>query len=176
MSANLTKEDLWSHIGCVFEVREETDIPCHDACQTPCKVTDYSTITSNVKWPKKSRYSTFYDRVIANKTYAWRFSALHESNRTDGAATAATAALMEDNFARIEISLGSMVIKRYKDERKISFSSFLASLGGALNLWCGITVVIILEFIDWMLKICLEKLNYTKTVEIESGTKENKAI
>ncbi len=166
MSANLTKEEFWAHVSCVFNVREETDIPCHEVCHTPCTVTDYITITSNVKWPKKSRYNTFYDRVIANKSYAWRFSQLQANNGSDDSHAVI---LVEDNFARLEISVGSMLIKRYKDEKKISFSSFLASLGGALNLWCGITVVIILECMDWVLKICLEKFNCMRTVEITSS-------
>ncbi len=174
MSANLSKEDFWSHVSCVFQVREESDIPCHDSCQAPCKVTDYTTITSNVKWPKKSRYSTFYDRVIANKTYAWRFSALQENNTFDATFKAAATPLVEDNFARLDISLGNTVIKRYKDIKKISLTSFLASLGGTLNLWCGITVVILLECIDWVLKICIHKLDDVKTVD--SKQKDNKPV
>ncbi len=79
--------------------------------------------------------------------------------------------MVEDNFAKIDISLGSNIMRRYEDTVKITNSSFMASLGGALNLWSGITVVIILEFVDWLIRIFLEKTQFMQTVQITNDTK-----
>ncbi len=174
-SANLTKRDFWEYTSCAAEIKAVKEEECMATCLTSCEETEYTTITSNVKWPKKSRYKTFYDTYLADKPFAWRFESLkkpcYKHMNCSFTEFMKDIMMVEDNFAKIDISLGSSIMRRYQDNIKISSSSFMATLGGALNLWSGITVVIILEFVDWLIRIFLEKTQFMGTVQITNDTK-----
>ncbi len=65
--------------------------------------------------------------------------------------------LTDNHFAKVNIILGDHRHTFITDHPQISLSSLLAKLGGSLNLWSGITVVIVIEFIDFILRLILTK-------------------
>ena len=107
----------------------------------------------------------YNNNILAQKSYAWRFADYYDIDcQAEGANCSEElltkrVRLTENQFAKVQISLGNPVITEFKDFEAITFSSFLASLGGVLNLWSGITVLVILECIDWSVKICRAKVN-----------------
>ena len=50
------------------------------------------------------------------------------------------------------------MVHEYKDTPKLTLSAFVSQLGAALNLWAGITVVVVVEFIEFFYEaICWRK-------------------
>ena len=68
-----------------------------------------------------------------------------------------------------------------EEKKKIGVADFFSKLGGALNLWAGITVVILFEMVELLCKIVMHKLqtrsNDKCTKEmIDSEEKKNETI
>ncbi len=115
---------------------------------------------SAINWPRPSLYSAFYEKVIQDKPYAWRFSELKNvctrySNCSHNSHLKQRH-LIEDNFAKVSIVLGDNMHATVKDNVKVSVFSFLSQLGGALNLWSGITLVVLIEIMEFIFKLSLD--------------------
>ncbi len=180
LSADLTPQQFWTNVNCLSETRFEVLHSCQEFCITNCQYVQYHATSSNAKWPKEQRYKTYYDSTISSMSYGWRFRDLGIDCETVNCSLemrAHRARLVDNNFAKISISLGSFTVTEFEDFEKITFSSFLAQLGGVLNLWSGITVVILLECIDWAAKIWLEKSKRceekTKTIKVKESPRSD---
>ena len=46
-----------------------------------------------------------------------------------------------------------------KDKPQLTATSFLSQLSGALNLWAGITVVIVIEIIEFWYEVVIDRIN-----------------
>ena len=57
---------------------------------------------------------------------------------------------------------------QYKARSQVSISAFLSQLGGALNLWAGITVVVLIELLELAYRT-LADLRKSKTVKKTSS-------
>ncbi len=114
----------------------------------------------------------YYKYLLSNKPYGWRFADIYDIDcQAEGANCSEElltkrARITEAQFATVQISLGNPVITEFKDFEAITLSSFLASLGGVLNLWSGISIFIILECIDWSVKIWTAKVNKIRNKEL----------
>ncbi len=155
-------EKVKNNINCMLWASDNEFGNCEETCQVPCVTHRYPTTITSTKWPKPSQHNAFYKSIIANKPYAWRFAELdidchsHTRNCTLEQIFRQQY-LVENHFAKVNIILGDHRHTFITDHPQISFSSLLAKLGGALNLWSGITVVIIVEVIDFLLKLFLTK-------------------
>ncbi len=157
-------EAVRSNVKCLYvEDNEDTHLEdCLGRCQVPCITYAYPATITSTKWPKPSQYKAFYKSIIANKSYAWRFAEMandchgEQSNCTQEQISQQQY-LVDNHFAKVDILLGDLRQTLITDHPQISLSSLLAKLGGALNLWSGITVVIIIEFIDFILKLVVMK-------------------
>ena len=48
----------------------------------------------------------------------------------------------------MELDIDEQLMMEYEARPQLSFTSFLSQLGGALNLWAGITVVVLVEIME----------------------------
>ena len=46
----------------------------------------------------------------------------------------------------------------YSDQPQLTFLAFISQLGGALNLWAGITVVVVIEIAELLFELVTRKL------------------
>ena len=61
--------------------------------------------------------------------------------------------LVEDNFLKIDFTLSVKAFREFVEVPEFSLFAFLGSLGGILNLWTGITLVVFVEFIEIIFNI-----------------------
>ena len=94
-----------------------------------------------------------YDEVIKHKSYAWRFHDIR--NDTDDNRIMHAIDNIRQNFLKVNIYLEDLVYTEYTDSPKVPFSVLLSQLGGALNLWAGITVVIVIEVIELFINLII---------------------
>ena len=77
-----------------------------------------------------------------------------ESNVSDWISQDQILSTLERNFLRVDIQMNHIDIILYKDIATTSLTTLISNLGGTLNLFAGITIVLFVEIID-MLILCL---------------------
>lgn len=56
-------------------------------------------------------------------------------------------------FSQVRIMLTDRYLTQWRDRAAMSLISLISQLGGQLNLWCGITVIIVVEFIEFVFNL-----------------------
>ena len=142
---------------------------CTKWCQLPCKEMRYRTTTSQSKWPNRQSHDAFYTEYIKNRIYENRFTSKVDWKRTPKLVEK----LINENFLRASVYMGDSMYNQFVDKAAITPFSLLSQLGGALNLWSGITVIIVIEVIDLVVHIIQDKLYPDKTTVIKVKTMDN---
>ena len=142
---------------------------CSQWCQLPCEEMRYRTTTSHSRWPKTEALGVFYNQYINGRVYQNRFPTREEWDASPRLAES----LINENFLRASIYMGDYRYNMYVDKRAMTPSTLLSQLGGALNLWSGITVIIIIEVVDLIIHIIQDKCYPDKTQVIKVKQCEN---
>ena len=149
LSVELSQADFLRNHRCSRRVKKSLTKEC-SYCKHACSEVKYKTLVSYTKWPLPQQYTALYHRVIKSKPYSDKFKILlkHNSSRLHDARH-----LMEDNFVKINFILDSTHYYELKEVPKYTVFSFLGTLGGVLNLWTGITVVVVIEILETIINI-----------------------
>ena len=102
---------------------------------------------SQTVWPSHTIHQNFYDMYIANRSYESQYRALFEQ----ASASFHRKELYEKvtkHFLAVHVYWESIAALELQDKPQLTLTSFSSQLGGALNLWAGITVVVIIELIE----------------------------
>ena len=135
--ASLSQIQLLQNHRCLLQL---TGSECA-LCKERCEDMDYMTTTSHTKWPLPYQYQSFYQELISDKPYSNRFVKVEEE--TDESPPSADALrLTDENFVKIDFYLDYQSYLESAEVPIYTLFSFLGTLGGALNLWTGITVVV----------------------------------
>ena len=130
-------------------------------CTVPCNETFHSVTVSSSPWPTHTAQLSFYTNFIKDKSFAEYFTA-YDGIYNDYMETSDThkaidelekLSLIEKNFARVDIVMPAMRADLYKVVYQMSFESLLASIGGNLNLWSGISAILLVELLDLFIKL-----------------------
>ena len=114
---------------------------------------------SYTKWPLPHQYESFYDKLIKTKRFADKFETLRSEASSNNVQSLnilnqlLRRQLVEDNFVKIDFVINNRDYHEFTEVPKYSPCSFLGTLGGALNLSTGITVVVVMEMIELILNI-----------------------
>lgn len=142
---------------CAEDIRKSQYNPCLENCPSPCEEIEFPTHISTGLWPPNPHYGVFYRDYIAGRLYERHYAhiadVLANFNGSVGIDVLLARVSVADNFLRVDVSLKDVSYIEYKDIASISFATFLSQLGGILNLFAGITIVIVVELLD--LLICL---------------------
>ncbi len=174
-SAKLSRAQIIKNFECSVRVTISEAPNCYSMCGSPCNENGYPQKISTVQWPRPTLYHTLYKKIIKDKPYAWKFSGL-KKDCTDYLNCTINEIqrqkfLIENNFAKVNIILGDAMHVKITDHQKVSGFSFMAQLGGALNLWNGITVVVVIEVLEYILKLCIYKKKKKMETELEVKAK-----
>ncbi len=160
---------------CMLRKSEEAGYPCSLACQPACKQYRYPSRAFSAKWPKKSQQLPFYHRFIKGTKLESKFAVFEQiSNLSkngqmeDVARLLQETTLMEENFLQVSVYLSSIDVAVLSDHASITVVDLFSSIGGTLNLYSGISCVVVIEIIDFVYKVCFtsgkdnKKLQSTK--------------
>ncbi len=130
---------------------------CDQKCPNHCETTSYSTSVSQAKWPLDTMAESFYQEIIAGKHYAWKFQKLLEKpkgndNISDYILHLQQQELIRNNFLSVHFRMSDRMYIYYEDQPKHSILGLAAQLGASLNLWSGITMVLLIELCEALLK------------------------
>ena len=156
-SASHSRREFISYAQCADKFRTLRATYCVEHCVSPCNENQYVSKVSTIQWPRATLIPSFHDKVIKEKPYAHKFSDLEKDCTSDSNCTILDhlkqRKLIDDHFAKVSIILGDNMHAKLEDNVKTSAFSFMAQLGGALNLWNAITLVIIIEVLECILKL-----------------------
>ena len=139
---NLSVEDLLKYSLCLEKIRLSAPKDCERKCPPVCTEVVYSAQASSSLWPDREAVPLMYHSLVKDKAFREKFPPEEKLN-DDVFYTE-----MSRQFLRLTINHGSPAITQYNDTATITSSNFLSRLGGALNLWSGITIIVIMEIID----------------------------
>ena len=159
-SLNLPKEQLLKNMDCALSVRNPGADFCHEKCKPACKEVKYSLKSSAMKWPLPSQTGMFYENVIKGSMFETKFAHYEDiyksmaeghKNVSEIEKILALKAI-ENNFAMAYVYVQDQYYSHVKDEVKMKIGSLISLLGGALNLWSGITVLVFVEALDFFIR------------------------
>ena len=157
---SLSSEEFLQKRNCARFYRRSTHI-CNN-CSFPCSEEIYALSTSQSHWPKEYDMHKFHKEYIAGRPYEDKFidaARWKQSPQTELART---------NFLRFSVYHGNYRYNIYTEKAKISLSNFMSQLGGALNLWSGITIIVFMELIDLIYQIIKDKL-FPEPLQVSRG-------
>ena len=159
LSVNVPRRKLLEIQACSYDTKRRISTECNLRCKQSCSDVKYLTEVSYTKWPLSHQYESFYDKLIKTKRFAEKFERLRSEVSSDNVKSENVLnrlllrQLVEDNFVKIDFVINNRDYHEFTEVPKYSPFSFLGTLGGALNLWTGITVVVVMEMIELILNI-----------------------
>ena len=100
-------------------------------------------------WPAHSVHQNFYDLYIANRSYEEHYRTLFE----DPGSNQELFNKVSKHFLVVHTYLETITALDISDRPQFTGISFMSQLGGALNLWAGITVVVLIELIEFCYEV-----------------------
>ena len=65
-----------------------------------------------------------------------------------------SSSLIDDNFVKVELFFSPHPVLAFESQAALSEVSFVSLLGGTLNLYAGITFVLLFEVVELLVKLC----------------------
>ena len=159
------------------------NLPIHlSTCIPPCNETFHSVTISSSPWPTENAQLSFYEKYIRHKSYGAYFAA-HENiymefmNTSDvhkAMAHIHKLSHIEKNFAKVEIVLPATHGELYRVSYQLTLASLIASIGGTLNLWSGISAIIIIELLDLIIRLLMSARKQQQRPESPSRKKQKR--
>ena len=119
------------------------------------------------EWPSDRFFGDFYDTYIAGRPYEQRYAKLRNMDPVNTTATDLLEAetLIKHNFLTVNIVSHENMLE-YKDDPKITLEVFVSQLGGALNLWAGITVAVVVEIVEFFCEVILSTRRQRRVIKV----------
>ena len=123
-------------------------------CPAPCRERRLHIKQSFTKWPTES-YSSYFGSLMYRSTSKRVQNFVSEEMNHHLHDLEELEAHIQNNFARLEIYFEEMRFASIKETPKYNISTLFGTLGGNLGLWLGWSILSMLEFLEWMYKLCL---------------------
>ena len=132
---------------------------CREKCQRVCSEILHHKEVSMVPWPGFTNRVAFYNEFIKGKPYEKHYRPYSQTiNENPSENSTLDLLLMHrvvtETFLKVTLKVKSQQIIRQTEAPKLEASALMSQLGGALNLYAGITCVLIVELIELMYQLC----------------------
>ena len=152
-------EAISNRSECMNIVARSSQRKCAE-CHSPCKEFRYHKRSFSAHWPRNNQLMPFYHNYIKGSSNEHKFSIFEkidqlflDGNITEGNRMLQDTSLIKDNFAKVSVYLSSLDVVVTEDHVAVAFFDLLAKIGGILNLYSGISCIIIVEIIDFLYNI-----------------------
>ena len=143
---------IWIRVQHYFQIwRRDLEISWHFKIIAP----RFSFQLTHTSWPS-GQLKAFYKDYISNRSYAKHYNSLREPHRNT-TTNLEIRSLIGRNFAGVQMYIDQTTMMEFNDRPQLPFIGFISQLGGALNLWAGITVVIVIELIEIIYELLAKK-------------------
>ena len=147
---------------CAIRARSQYEYSnCH--CLEPCTQTVYHTSVTQAPWPLKDQQLRFvheyiigsdimedyqeYVHLLLDYLHTWKDAdSIHNNLRNLNT--------IEENFAQVNVKFGSELVEVISEHPVMRWDLILATIGGALNLWIGISFMTLIELTELGFNVC----------------------
>lgn len=153
------------NIYCIEKAIQQEMFNCSRVCKKKCVELGHTKTFSTSKWPKTSSLLGFYATLIHNKSYEYRFAQYGEIvgkfytnniSSEEAKQQLQNLGLIENNFAKVTVILKNSHFLSYEMRPSYTMEVLLSNLGGTLNLYAGITVILMFEILELFVKLMLK--------------------
>ncbi len=160
-SVTMDQKELLQKILCAKVTRNVVMPSCLQSCPLTCKELFYPIKMSQSTWPQRPLQPSFYNHYIKNHVFEWRFANVSFQKRTKEVDTFSSyshdASIVRENFLKVTFYLGDNKYLSLEDSPKVTSSNLISQLGGSLNLWSGITMILFVEIIEFMIRVIMPR-------------------
>lgn len=120
-----------------------------------------STWPSGMSWADlAARNNISYDNSTVTEDKLIEFSiSPNVTNEEIYRTTTRIKSLLNEQFLKVQIFYSSMTKTEIKESPKYDFGSFLVSLGGAISLYLGISIVSFFEIVEFVMRFLFKRTN-----------------
>ena len=133
---------------------------------------------SSMAWPDINHELAFYNSFIKGRGFEHRFNKTYEPivDMVDTSNMSSTedierikdalkeTNLIEDNFLKVHVIWHQYIFPSFVDEPKFTMAGILAQLGATLNLYAGITLILLFEILELVYNIGYAMCNTVEPV------------
>ncbi len=148
--------------ACTYSTGTKVILDCFamDSCKDECQDVWLTMQVDSVPWPLKSQQLSFYKKMIKHRHFAPKFDIYEEildeinrGNKTKATSLLQQQNLIENNFVKFTFNPAAFHIIKLSDIPKTQLVDLFSSLGGTLNLYSGITLLVVVEIIELLWKL-----------------------
>lgn len=152
-----SSQTIINSANCSWYVSSTDGGVCRHKCPYKCHQVSVSTSSYLLKWPRASYQLDLYKNFIHNKSYGVYFREYYDIiekleagtiNSSQAIREVRHLRILEDNFVKFTISANQETVSVVEDAPKLSPTELLSQIGGILNLYSGITTVLLIELIE----------------------------
>ncbi|XP_046998361.1 degenerin unc-8-like [Schistocerca americana] len=162
---NLTSDS--SDSQCAFTVLEEFEHRLRAcSCNVDCREVTYQTSISTAIWPTDSTWCTVAKRF----TLVDNCENVTEGNH--GAKFHPEKQIIKDNALKIDVYFENLRVQQTVQTAAYEPQAFVASLGGALSLYLGISLLMLVEVVELIIRVISDLYNhFRKQTQMHPKTK-----
>ncbi|XP_077987522.1 degenerin unc-8-like [Glandiceps talaboti] len=136
----------------IHHMFREAHISCD--CEVPCHEEHFKNDISQYVWPSNVYKESLLSTVYGQNKKTW---GLTEEN-------------MRENLLRIAIYYEELNYERVYEEPAYEMPQLWADIGGALGLWIGVSTVTVMEFLEFLVNMCLWAKRRLPRSDVTSNT------
>ena len=123
-------------------------------------------------WPTSPYHDNFYQDYISGRPYESYYNSLRSklNNSTSTETRQSDKEIVSQNFLGVHLFIDQQLMMEYTAKPQLSLPSFLSQLGGTLNLWAGITVIVVIEILELVYQIAAEYWKSKSKMEKSAAT------
>ena len=166
---------------CLDKISELWADNCYESCEEPCRESRYGMYSEEIDWPHPALQYGLYHEFIINTSLAGIFAEFQniidlvgEDDFRRAYDLFVKSQEMWKSMAQVNVRFSTETVLTYVDQMAVSPAQLVGSLGGALNLWVGIsfiTVVELLELFYHLFTHCtgLGNSNKSKVIDVQTA-------
>jgi hypothetical protein len=148
---------------CAQTVASQVSAECHSSCAVSCNRLEVKSTVSVALWPRPSQQLALYEKYIRGRPYDNKFEAyekIYQEWLETGNVSATLYALGQNNwitknFIMVEIIRAQLGVEIVADQQKTTGADLISTIGSLMNLYSGITVIIVVELIDFLYQLII---------------------
>ena len=164
LSMELDIETVRGNTRCSIDTSYQRGEACFNKMTERCNQKRYDKVISQAKWPAISNIPSFIN-FLATKPDSLRIGQVQLFNKYQQCfrnskqnsdcddISQKIKYEIDNSFAEVNVEINDYHYYTMADEPKVSWAELSSQIGGILNLWSGITAVLLLELVEFLYRI-----------------------
>ena len=175
--AHAPSDILETRMLCAETYRDDYKTTCYFNCPSSCSEASYNARLSHFIWPHKDVANAFYDHYVRGRNIENIFGNITQLSNGECENLNESCSKydkivkrLQDNFLGLQIYLAEVKAFVVGTQPKIDPSQLFSQIGGALNLWSGISFIAVVELIELAINLIIARRQNNYMVNWDCNT------